>query len=282
MLPMTMTPISATSAHASAPPGMVEVPAGQFHFVAKGDEFYWLQSHGVPSGCGLQYPWETQPTTWHNKTLQIPKFYIDRFPVTCGDYAEYLTATGYIPRDPANWLRRWEGKRTPPAGWSKKPVTHVSLDEARAYCSWKGLRLPHSWEWQYAGQGNDTRPYPWGTTGWKAPETKYSNVHAGPAEVDAHLDGCSPFGVCDMVGNIWQYTDEFQDARTRFAMLKGGSNYRPSNFNHTMWYYRHAHELYVYNRIPLMDESFERAGTIGFRCAADGDAASSVEGAMLI
>ena len=46
-------------------------------------------------------------------------------------------------------LKGWQNG-TYPAGWGNKPVTWVSLDDARAYASWSGKRLPHEWEWQYA------------------------------------------------------------------------------------------------------------------------------------
>ena len=51
-----------------------------------------------------------------------------------------------------------------------------------------------------------------------------------PADVDAHPQGISPFGVADMVGNIWQWTDEFADLHTRTAILRGGSHYQPQGF----------------------------------------------------
>lgn len=270
MLPMRLLPVDSTPAYQAPPAGMVVVAGGPYQFVSEGQEFFWLQSKGVPSGCGLQFPWEERPATRHNTSMFIPRFYMDKFPVTCSEYSEYLTATQYSPRDPTRWLDRWGGSRTPPIGWEKKPVTHVSLDEARAYCAWKGARLPHAWEWQYAAQGSDGRRYPWGSSGWKAPAVLRSNIYAGPSDVDAHLDGCSPFEVCDLVGNTWQYTDQFEDARTRFVMLKGGSNYIPST-GLGKWYYRHAHQVTQYNRLPLMDDSFDRAATVGFRCAADAE-----------
>jgi iron(II)-dependent oxidoreductase len=40
-----------------------------------------------------------------------------------------------------------------------------------------------------------------------------------PADVDAHPAGASPFGVLDLVGNVWQWTDEYADEHTRSATL---------------------------------------------------------------
>ena len=65
-----------------------------------------------------------------------------------------------------------------------------------------------------------------------------------------------------------QYTDETQDAHTRGVILRGGSNYRPSG---SMWYFPQAVELNTHNKYFLMDERYERAGTIGFRCLVDAE-----------
>ena len=50
----------------------------------------------------------------------------------------------------------------PPEGYGRKPVTYVSLEDARAYCKAAGKRLPHAWEWSLAGGHADGRKYPWG------------------------------------------------------------------------------------------------------------------------
>ena len=65
-----------------------------------------------------------------------------------------------------NFLRDWKNGNYP-SGWDNKPVTWVSLEDARAYATWAGKRLPHEWEWQYAAQGTDGRMYPWGND-WDA------------------------------------------------------------------------------------------------------------------
>ena len=57
--------------------------------------------------------------------------------------------------------------------------------------------------------------------------------------------GDSEFGVSDMVGNVWQYTDEFRDAHTRAVLVKGSANYRPSG---SEWYFPNALELNKHNK----------------------------------
>lgn len=70
----------------------------------------------------------------------------------------------------------------------------------------------------------------------------------------------------DLVGNVWQYTDEFQDEHSRYVLVRGGSNYRPSGSG---WYFPQAKELNKHNKYFLFDDRYERVGTVGFRCVVD-------------
>ena len=76
-----------------------------------------------------------------------------------------------------------------------------------------------------------------------------------------------------MVGNGWQFLDEFNDEHTRAAIVRGGSFYYPQvPPGDTNWYFPgdlSMRRLDAHGKYFLMDESYERAGTIGFRCAAD-------------
>lgn len=90
-----------------------------------------------------------------------------------------------------------------PSGWGNKPVIWVAFEDAEAYCMHYGKRLPNEWEWQVAAQGRDGRKYPWGNSGWHAPATEDGLSMRGPDDVNWHEDGASPYGVMDMVGNVW-------------------------------------------------------------------------------
>jgi gamma-glutamyl hercynylcysteine S-oxide synthase len=88
-----------------------------------------------------------------------------------------------------------------------------------------------------------------------------------PDEVTAHPQGASPFGVEDTTGNVWQWTDEYQDEHTRAAILRGGSYYVPQG---SKWYFPQAYELQQHGKFLLMSPGRDRAGTISFRCVVDG------------
>jgi iron(II)-dependent oxidoreductase len=248
---------------------MVEIPGGDFHFKVHGVE---IEGWGCPpgpdqTGVDVQYPWESVPTRAHEHDIPIRPFYIDKFPVTNEQFKAFLDAAQYHPEDDHNFLRDWKNG-TFPAGWAHKPVTWVSIEDARAYAAWAGKRLPHEWEWQFAAQGADGRPYPWGTapnpSAVPTPDTGHDL--RGPDDVDAHPKGASLFGVMDLVGNVWQWTDQYADEHTRAAIVRGDSYYQPQG---SMWYFPRNPTLDVHGKYLLMCPGKDRAGTIGFRCAKD-------------
>ena len=88
----------------------------------------------------------------------------------------------------------------------------------------------------------------------------------GPDDVDAHPTGASPFGVMDMVGNVWQWTDEYVDDHTRGGILRGGSHYQPQG---SLWYFPQAYRNDQHGKLLLMAPSYDRSGALGFRCVKD-------------
>jgi formylglycine-generating enzyme required for sulfatase activity len=264
-LPQTCVEIAPTAPAKSAPDGMILIPAGSYDFKVHGVEIegQWECKEGVD----VQYPWESVPSDNHDHTLAMKSFYIDKYPVTNADFKKFLDATQYHPVDDHNFLKDWSGGVFP-AGWDKKPVTWVSLEDARAYAAWAGKRLPHEWEWQYAAQGTDGRLYPWGPTpdAEAIPQPESGHTLRGPTDVDAYPKGASSFGVMDLVNNVWQWTDEYQDTHTRAAILRGGSYYRPEG---SRWYFPQNHTLDEHGKYLLMCPGKDRSGTVGFRCVKD-------------
>jgi len=263
VLPQQMVPIPSTKAAITTPPGMIKIPEADFIFRVSGIEIEGFNDVGVD----VQYPWEDSPRRFHEHPIHINSFYIDRFPVTNADFKKFMDATHYHPKDDLNFLRDWKDG-TYPSGWENRPVTWVSQEDARAYAAWAGKRLPHEWEWQYAAQGTDLRIYPWGNE-WDpaaVPVPDQSRDMRDPDPVDAHPKGASPFGVMDLVGNVWQWTEEFVDEHTRAGILRGGSYYQPQG---SIWYFPPAHKLNEHGKLLLMSPSMDRSAALGFRCVVD-------------
>lgn len=137
--------------------------------------------------------------------------------------ASWLAATG--AEHPLYWRRAPRSAGSPPgpaSGWQRRhfdtwvdlapdrPAGHVNYYEAAAYCSWAGRRLPTEAEWEVATTGADLsggkRRYPWGDD---PPTPARANLDWGPmdtVELGACAPGDSPYGLRQMVGNIWEWT----------------------------------------------------------------------------
>jgi iron(II)-dependent oxidoreductase len=264
-LPQQIVPIPTTKVATAAPDGMVKVPQADFLFKVAGIEIEGYDAVGID----VQYPWEDSARRFHEHSMEIKPFYIDKYPVTNDQFKKFLESSHFHPKDDLNFLRDWK-EGVYPAGWGNKPVTWVSQEDARAYANWAGKRLPHEWEWQYAAQGGDGRLYPWGNE-WDdsaVPVPDKSRTIRGPDAVDGHPKGASPFGVMDMVGNVWQWTEEFTDEHTRGGVLRGGGYYQPQG---SIWYFPQAYKLNEHGKLLLTSPSMDRSGGVGFRCVVDSD-----------
>ena len=262
ILSQTITPIPPTKAVTQVPEGMVPIPGGKFEFEVKGIEIEGDERDGLD----VQYPWETVARRSHKHTLDVAPIFMDKFPVTNAQFKKFLDASHYRPADDHNFLKDWRNGACP-EGWGNKPVTWVALEDARAYAKWAGKRLPHEWEWQYAAQGADGRTYPWGNA-WdatKVPTPNKTRADQPPSDVDAS-SGASPFGVMDLVGNVWQWTDEYTDDHTRAAILRGGSRFQPGGSD---WYFPEAYKLAEHGKYLLMSPGRDRSANVGFRCVVD-------------
>ncbi len=262
-VPQTLVEIPGTAASQSPPEGMVRIPEADYDFQVSGIEV----EGGNDPGADVQYPWEDAARRFHRHRMHIHSFYIDRTPVTNAEFKRFLNLAHYHPKDDHNFLRAWKNGSYP-EGWDNKPVTWVSIEDARAYAAWSGKRLPHEWEWQYAAQSTSGRMYPWGND-WDSqalPPVDSGPASRPPAEVTAFPKGASPFGVLDLVGNVSQWTDEYRDPHTRAAIIRGGASYQP---NGSIWYFPQTYRLDEHQKYLLMSPGHDRSGTVGFRCVVD-------------
>jgi gamma-glutamyl hercynylcysteine S-oxide synthase len=300
-LTQKLVEIQPTKRVATAPAGMIRIDGGEFNFKVEGIEIEGTDDVGVD----VQYPWEDTPRRFHEHTMQIDPFYIDKYPVTNAEFKKFLDATNYRPNDSLNFLKDWKSGAFPD-GSANKPVTWVSIEDARAYAQWATKRLPHEWEWQFAAQGIDHRLYPWGNCDWlppvlrpgapksapnavvprpasipanpcdwgaeaenaPAPVPDRGRVMLAASDVDAHPAGASPFGVMDLVGNVWQWTDEYTDEHTRAAILRGGNHYRPTG---SIWYFPETYKNTQHGKLLLMAPAYDRSAGVGFRCVKDAE-----------
>lgn len=214
----------------------VVVPQGPYTLTVR----YRARETGMYQGAPYVDEWKPLPPRLHDaRTLQrdgvlAAPVAVAVDEVTNAQFAEFLEATGYAPAEPHRFLAHWADGR-PAAGTQGHPVSFVELDDARAYCAWRGGRLPTEDEWQLAAAG-------------------------GPGSPGLHR----------VEPAVWNWTEsEHSDGRTRFAMLKGGSDYRAEGSD---WYVeggRHAPDYSVKLLLPGL--GLARSATVGFRCAWDLD-----------
>ncbi len=239
------------------PEGMVEIPDGVFHMEV---EYRWREGLTndtlIVDALGIRYRTAS--------TLHLPSYYIDRTEVTNREYKAFLDATGYEPVWPENFLKHWTDGSYP-SGMADHPVVWVSLEDARAYAEWAGKRLPTEAEWQKAAQGTDGRTWPWG--GLFDPQ-KANTDSDGTLPVGSFPDGASPYGILDMAGNVWEWTDSWQtDGYHEYSWLRGGSYFHAKG---SLWYMQGG-PVAVYQRTKFwhMTPALNRTPTIGFRCVMD-------------
>jgi len=204
------------------------VPGGPFPMGISEEE-----AHRWHREFGGDLDWYLDATPRH--TVDLPPYYIGRYPVTQAQYARFVQAANHrVPyvdpkkyswAKPYNWDRR---QKQPPRRLTDHPVVLVSWDDAVAYCRWAGLRLPIEAQWEKAARGTDERLYPWGNE-WDPAKCNSAEKWAGRSlttyeewkkwwddldygsqarttPVGAYSPaGDSPYGCADMAGNVWEW-----------------------------------------------------------------------------
>jgi formylglycine-generating enzyme required for sulfatase activity len=244
------------------PAGMVRIPGGRYRYrltnALPPDQFPFAEP---PFQATYAYLPGQPAVDWE---VSVKPLWMDRFPVTNAQFAEFLAATGYRPKDATNFLAHWRGGK-PPSGLENHPVVYVSCDDAKAYAAWAGKRLPTEEEWQFAAGAADGRAWPWGNA--FDPSRVNAGGH-GTEPVEAHENDASPFGVRDLVGNVWQWTASLMDnGRHLTVMLRGGSWYRPPAGR--WWTPGGPRRITENYPLPLAGPGMNRLASVGFRCVRE-------------
>ncbi|OJV82978.1 MAG: hypothetical protein BGO37_13520 [Cellulomonas sp. 73-92] len=206
----------------------VVVPEGPWVLTVR----YRARETGMYQGAPYVDEWKPLPPRLHDtRTLQrdgasAAPVAVGALEVSNAQFAQFLGATRYRPAVPHRFLAHWSGGR-PPAGHDDDPVVFVDLADARAYCAWRGGRLPTEDEWQLAAQTGALRRRP-------------------------------PL--------VWNWTDsEHTDGRTRFAMLKGGCDHAALGSEWYFDGGPQPPELTAKLLVPGL--GLARSRWVGFRCA---------------
>jgi formylglycine-generating enzyme required for sulfatase activity len=169
-------------------PEMTLIPAGEFLMGSDAQQDRNAESYEEPQ-----------------HSLYLPEFLLAKTPVTQAQYREFVRATGH--KAPYGW-----SNGTPPPDKEDHPVVDVSWYDAQDYCQWlseatgKSYSLPSEAEWEKGARGTDGRLYPWGNP-WDSRRCNSKEGRQGnTTPMGAYLQGVSPYGVLDMVGNVWEWT----------------------------------------------------------------------------
>jgi sulfatase modifying factor 1 len=164
------------------------------------------------------------------QSVTLPAYRIARTPVTVAQFAAFVQATGYQTdaekRGSAYvWTgskyddvkgANWQHPRGPKSDVRQKqdhPVTCVTWQDAVAFCVWASevtgttIRLPSEAEWEKAARGTDGRIYPWGND---KPTKEHCNFNMDVGDttpVGRYPKGASPYGLLDVAGNVWEWTN---------------------------------------------------------------------------
>ena len=185
-------------------PKMVEIPAGPFLMGTSDEQVIFLLSR--EEWAHEWYEHDLFLVEQPQFELNLPRFAIGLYPVTNLEYYIFVFKTGYkLPKT-------WSGFHYP-EDQADHPVAGITKLDALAYIEWlnqqtnMNFRLPTEAEWEKAARGTDDRIYPWGNEfdPWRC-NTQESGK-GGTTPVGSYSpSGDSPYGVADMVGNVWEWT----------------------------------------------------------------------------
>lgn len=158
-------------------------------------------------------------SSYYRQEMSLEPFCVDRNLVTTDEYKACVDAgkcdrTAVHACDPKTWDEPGRGAM---------PMICVDFMQAERYCKAQGKRLVNDLEWEWVARGgDDARPFPWGSDApaeqlcWSGKDRRST-----PCPVASYPPG--PYGIHDLVGNVYQWTTTTNDAVGTFRGGRGGS-----------------------------------------------------------
>ncbi|MDE0483861.1 MAG: formylglycine-generating enzyme family protein [Candidatus Poribacteria bacterium] len=201
-----------------------------------------------------------------SQVVFVEAFYIDKYEVTNGQYAKFLSETGH--RIPKFW-------DNPTLNDPDQPVVGINWEDAETYAKWAGKRLPTDVEWEKAARSPDGRIYPWGD-GFDASLGNFNDGEKMNGKLDGYAmetapvgsfaNGISPYGLHDMSGNVWEWVISVLDDSTLEAHTKELTNGKIYTIRGGSWTNgagdTRTTVFYIY---PA--QCSDHSSSVGFRCA---------------
>ena len=176
---------------------------------------------------------------YHNefplREVNVDDFRISKYPITVSQFRAYLSSEECLPDYRNEFYQLF--REDPETYLDNYPIVGINFSDAQKFCKWLGIkldrvvRLPTNEEWEKAARGIDGRIFPWeGEFDSSKCNLKGSSIGRICA-VGLFPDGKSPYGVMDMIGNVYELTDSFwqPDPRKRkdigkFREIRGGDS----------------------------------------------------------
>jgi sulfatase modifying factor 1 len=237
----------------------------------------------IPAGCFRMGSEQGSPAERPEHTVDLPDFWLDSTPVTNQAFAGFIEDSDYqteVERAGSAWgFQDGEFKSVMGMSWRtfatpdrvEHPVILITWNDAVAYCSWAGLRLPSEAEWERAARGGVvSAAFPWGDANPDGTQSNFaSDPHGPPGTTPVTRHAPNQFGLYDIVGNVWQWCSDWY-SETYYAASPKSEPSGPASGTTRIrrggaWNVIQPFRLRCANRGAMIPS--QTATNMGFRCA---------------
>jgi len=270
--------------------------AEEFNNLLSAKDRFYNQYILVPEGEYIVGSKRPKKDGKREQRVQLPPFYMGRFPVTNALFETFVEKTGYTTTaekpgygmvyygrfkkkvdkktglDRLTWNSGIMSKTVEGACWYQPsgpgstlhnkrnhPVVQVSLEDAMAFAAWTGKRLPTEDEWEAASRTAHGYVFPWGED-WKKESCNIEESRiSDTTPVDKYIEFANDLEIVDPMGNILEWTS---DRAQPPSDVKSGSDYFVAKGG--SWI--SGNDIRLFSRFKL--EPGSHSNILGFRCLA--------------